>query len=122
MSYLLCNKVLLSCSIGLCKSKIIERLEKTNLSHVHVKRVCGKRHQFLLKFYKFKFLSTGFTINASVTFDYDEYTMPLRFPNHRFRTASAGRPCNHCTDLRASWHLRFWLTPHNDKSENIVNP
>ena len=79
MSYLLCNKVLLSCSIGLCKSKIIERLEKTNLSHVHVKRVCGKRHQFLLKFYKFKFLSTGFTINASVTFAlrqvYDAPTM-----------------------------------------------
>ena len=23
---------------------------------------------------------------------YDEYTMPVRCPNHRFRTASAGRP------------------------------
>ena len=25
---------------------------------------------------------------------YDEYTMPVRRPNHRFRAASAGRPCD----------------------------
>ena len=33
---------------------------------------------------------------------YDEYTMPVRYPNHRFRAASAGRLCDHRTDLRAS--------------------
>ena len=27
------------------------------------------------------------------------------------------RPCDHRTDLRASWPLRFCLTPHNDKFE-----
>ena len=48
---------------------------------------------------------------------YNEYTMPVRCPNHRFRAASAGRPCDHRTDLRASWPLRFCLTPHNDKFE-----
>ena len=47
----------------------------------------------------------------------DEYTMPVRCPNHCFRAASAGRPCDHRTDLRASWRLRFCLTPHNDKFE-----
>ena len=44
---------------------------------------------------------------------YDKYTMPL----HRFRGASAGRPCDHGTDLRASWPLRFCLTPYNEKFE-----
>ena len=44
---------------------------------------------------------------------YDEYTMPVRCPNHRFCAASAGRPCDYRTDLRASWPLRFCLTPHN---------
>ena len=53
---------------------------------------------------------------------YDESTMPVRCPNHRFRAASAGRPCDHRTDLRASWPLRFCLTPHNDKFEKIVSP
>ena len=53
---------------------------------------------------------------------YDKYTMPVRCPNHRFRTASAGRPCDHRTDLRASWPLRLCLTPHNDKFEKIVSP
>ena len=48
---------------------------------------------------------------------YDEYTMPVRCTNHRFRAASAGRPCDHRTDLRASWPLRFCLPPHNDKFE-----
>ena len=48
---------------------------------------------------------------------YDEYTMPIRCPNHRFRAVSAGKPCDHRTDLRASWPLRFCLTPHNDKFE-----
>ena len=38
---------------------------------------------------------------------YDEYTMPVWCPNHRFRAASAGRPCDHCMDLWASWPLRF---------------
>ena len=53
----------------------------------------------------------------------DEYTMPVRCPNHRFRAAFAGRPCDHRTDLRASWPLRFCLTPHNDKFEKkIVSP
>ena len=52
---------------------------------------------------------------------YDEYTMPVRCPNHRFRVASTGRPCDHHTDLRASWPLRFCLTPHNDKFEKIVS-
>ena len=46
---------------------------------------------------------------------YDEYTMPVRCPNHCFRVASVGRPYHHRTDLRASWPLRFCLTPHNDK-------
>ena len=46
---------------------------------------------------------------------YDEYTMPLRCPNHRFSAASIGRPCDHRTDLRASCPLRFCLTAHNDK-------
>ena len=55
-------------------------------------------------------------------FPYDEYTMPVRFPNHRFRTASAGRPCDHRTDLRASWPLRFCLTPHNDNFEKNRKP
>ena len=53
---------------------------------------------------------------------YDESTMSVRCPNHRFRAASAGRPCDHRTDLRASWPLRFCLTPHNDKFEKIVSP
>ena len=53
---------------------------------------------------------------------YDEYKMPVRCPNHRFRTASEGRPCDHRTDLRALWPLRFCLTPHNDKFEKIVSP
>ena len=43
---------------------------------------------------------------------YDEYTMSVRCPNDRFRMVSAGRPCDHRTDLRASWPLRFCLTPH----------
>ena len=43
--------------------------------------------------------------------------MPVRCPNHRFRAASAGRPCDHRMDLRASWPLRFYLTPHNDEFE-----
>ena len=55
-------------------------------------------------------------------FPYDEYTMPVRCPNHRFRAASAGRPCDHRTVLRASWPLRFCLTPHNDKFEKVVSP
>ena len=53
---------------------------------------------------------------------YDEYTMPIRCPNHRFRATSAGRPCDHRTDLRASWPLRFCLTPHKDKFEKIISP
>ena len=53
---------------------------------------------------------------------YDEYTMPVRYPNNCFRAASAGRACGHHTDLRASWPLRFCLTPHNDKFEKIVSP
>ena len=44
----------------------------------------------------------------------DEYMMPVRCPNHRFRAASAGRPCDHRTDLR--------VTPHNDKFEKIISP
>ena len=48
---------------------------------------------------------------------YVEYTLPLRCPNHRFRAAPAGRPCDHRTDFRASWPLRFCWTPHNDKFE-----
>ena len=36
---------------------------------------------------------------------YDEYTMPVRCPNHRFRAASPGRPWDHRTDLQASWPL-----------------
>ena len=47
----------------------------------------------------------------------DEYTMPVRCPNHRFRAASAGKPCDHRTDLQASWPLRFCLTPHKYKFE-----
>ena len=43
---------------------------------------------------------------------YDEYTMPVGCPNYCFRAAFAGRPCDHRTDLRASWPLRFCLTPH----------
>ena len=46
---------------------------------------------------------------------YDEYTMPVQCPNHRFRAASAGRPCDHRTDLRASWPLRFCLTPYSPR-------
>ena len=53
---------------------------------------------------------------------YDEYTIPVRCPNQRFRAASAGRPCDHRTDLWASWPLRFCLTPHIDKFEKIVSP
>ena len=54
----------------------------------------------------------------------DEYTctMPVRCPNHRFRAASAGRPCDHRTALLVSWPLRFCFTPHNDKFEKIVSP
>ena len=48
---------------------------------------------------------------------YDEYTMSVRCPNHRFCAASAGRPYDHRTDLRASWPLRFCLSPHNGKFE-----
>ena len=57
------------------------------------------------------------TVMPRLRLPYDEYTMPVRCPNHRFRAASAGRPCDHRTDLRASWPLRFCLTPHNDKFE-----
>ena len=46
----------------------------------------------------------------------DEYTMPIQCQNHRFCVASAGRPCDHRTDLRATWPLRFCLTQHNDKN------
>ena len=53
---------------------------------------------------------------------YYEYTMPVRCPNHRFRTASAGRPCDHPTDLLASWPLRFCITLHNDKFEKNRKP
>ena len=53
---------------------------------------------------------------------YNEDTMSLRCPNHRFRAASAGRPCDHRTDLRASWPLRFCLAPHNDKFEKNRKP
>ena len=53
---------------------------------------------------------------------YDEYTMSVRCPNHRFRAASAGRPSDHRTDLRASWPLRSCLTPHNDKFEKNRKP
>ena len=53
---------------------------------------------------------------------YDEYTMPVRCPNHRFRAASAGRPCDHRTDLRAGWPIRFCLAPHNDKCEKNRKP
>ena len=53
---------------------------------------------------------------------YDEYTMPVRCPNHHFRAASAWRPCDHRTDLRASCPLRFCLTPHNDKFEKNCKP
>ena len=52
---------------------------------------------------------------------YDEYAMPLQCPNHRFRAATAGRPCDHRTDLRASWPLRFCLAPQNDKFDKIVS-
>ena len=52
---------------------------------------------------------------------YEEYTMPLRCRNQHFLAAS-GRPCYHRTDLRASWPLRFCLTPHNGKFEKIVSP
>ena len=45
---------------------------------------------------------------------YDEYTMPVQCQNRRFRAASAGRLCDHRTDLPVSWPLRFCLTPHND--------
>ena len=41
---------------------------------------------------------------------------------HHFRAASAGRPCDHHTDLHASWPLRFCLTPHNDKFEKDHKP
>ena len=50
-------------------------------------------------------------------FPYDEYTMTLQCPNHRFRAASAGRPCDHRMDLWTSWLLRFCLTRHNVKFE-----
>ena len=53
---------------------------------------------------------------------YGEYTMPVRCPNHHFRAASAGRPCDHHTDLRASWLLRSCLTPHNGKFEKNRKP
>ena len=61
-------------------------------------------------------------LHAFVTSPYDEYTMPLRCPNHCFCAASAGTPCDHRTDLQASWPLRFCLTPHDDKFEKIVSP
>ena len=48
--------------------------------------------------------------------------MPVQCPDHRFRAASAGRPCHHRTDLRASWPLRFCLTPQNDKFEKNLKP
>ena len=51
---------------------------------------------------------------------YDEYIMPVGCPNHRFRAASAWRPCDHRRDLRASWPLRFCLTLHNDKFEKKI--
>ena len=53
---------------------------------------------------------------------YDEYTMHVRCPNHRFRAASARKPCDHRTDLWASWPLRFCLTPHSDKFEKNRKP
>ena len=48
-----------------------------------------------------------FAPNASVTFALRR----VGCPNHCFRAASAGRPCNHRTELRALWPLRFCLTP-----------
>ena len=38
---------------------------------------------------------------------YDEYTMPVQCQNYRLCAVSAGRPCEHRTDLRASWPLRM---------------
>ena len=53
---------------------------------------------------------------------YDEYTMPVRCPIYRFRAAPAWGPCDHRTDLRASWPLRFCLTPHNGKLKKNRKP
>ena len=50
-----------------------------------------------------------FTIMPRLHLPYDEYMMPVRCPNHRFRAVSAGRPCDHCTDLWGSWPLRFFF-------------
>ena len=60
-------------------------------------------------------------INAWVTFALRRVYEPVRCPKHRLRASSAGRPCDHRTDLRASWPLRFCLTPHIDKLEKIVS-
>ena len=67
-------------------------------------------------------LSYHLSLMPRLHLPYDEYTMPVRCPNHCFRAASAGRPCDHCTELRPSWPLQFCLTPHNDKFEKIVSP
>ena len=44
--------------------------------------------------------------------------MPVRCPNHRFRAASTGRPC----DYRAGIVASTILTPHNDKFERNRKP
>ena len=60
-------------------------------------------------------MPSGLGTNASVTLPSNEFTMPVRCPNHPFRAANAGRrgrPCDHCTVSRALWPQRFYLTPH----------
>ena len=54
---------------------------------------------------------------------YDEYTMPVRCPNHRFRTASTGRPCDHRTDLRASYTLAIVVrSPQGRRTMPLQGP
>ena len=50
-------------------------------------------------------LSSILSLMPRLHLPYDEYTMPVRCPNHRFHAAFTGRPYDHRSDLRASWLL-----------------
>ena len=81
----------------------------------------GQKYCRMLKHFRLS-LSYHLSLMPRLHLPYDEHMMPVRCPNHRFRAASAGRPGDHRTDLRASWPLRFCLTPHNDKIEKNHKP
>ena len=119
---------------------------RTNYRLMQVKSIAEEHSPIL-----FTFIKLPFVIMHRLHLPYDEYTMPVRCPNHPVSAGShlpfvimhrlhlpydeytmpvrcpnhpvsAGSHCDHRMDLLASWPQRFYLTPHNDKFEKIVSP